>query len=281
MTERRRPPRRHRPRGRRRRDLRGRGDRQALRRHPRRQRRDDVDVERGSITALIGPNGAGKTTFFNLITGFYRPDRGHGPSSTASEISGSPPYVIARRGHGADLPDHEGAGADAGDRQHDARGARSARRAARQRDLPARPARAGARARSREEAIELLEVFNLTKLADSYAGHALGRPAQAARARPGADDASRASCCSTSRWRESTRPSARGCSTTCSGCARRTGVTFLFVEHDMEVVMNHSDRVDRDGGGPRDRRGRAATQVRGDQAVIDAYLGGQAQAGRQ
>ena len=30
-----------------------------------------------SITALIGPNGAGKTTFFNLLTGFDKPDAGH------------------------------------------------------------------------------------------------------------------------------------------------------------------------------------------------------------
>lgn len=32
----------------------------------------NLDVERGSITALIGPNGAGKTTVFNCLTGFYR-----------------------------------------------------------------------------------------------------------------------------------------------------------------------------------------------------------------
>jgi branched-chain amino acid transport system ATP-binding protein len=37
---------------------------------------DHVEVQRGSITALIGPNGAGKTTFFNLLTGFDRPDQG-------------------------------------------------------------------------------------------------------------------------------------------------------------------------------------------------------------
>ncbi len=33
-------------------------------------------VSRGSIFGLIGPNGAGKTTVFNLITGVYRPDSG-------------------------------------------------------------------------------------------------------------------------------------------------------------------------------------------------------------
>ncbi|MCQ3803456.1 MAG: ABC transporter ATP-binding protein [bacterium] len=37
---------------------------------------DHLEVQRGVITALIGPNGAGKTTFFNLLTGFDRPDTG-------------------------------------------------------------------------------------------------------------------------------------------------------------------------------------------------------------
>ncbi|MEN3952191.1 ATP-binding cassette domain-containing protein [Iodidimonas sp. SYSU 1G8] len=31
---------------------------------------------RGEITAIIGPNGAGKTTLFNCLTGFYRPSVG-------------------------------------------------------------------------------------------------------------------------------------------------------------------------------------------------------------
>ena len=38
---------------------------------------DHVEIQRGVITALIGPNGAGKTTFFNLLTGFDKPDDGH------------------------------------------------------------------------------------------------------------------------------------------------------------------------------------------------------------
>jgi len=39
---------------------------------------DDVSigVREGSIHAVIGPNGAGKTTFFNTLSGFYFPDSG-------------------------------------------------------------------------------------------------------------------------------------------------------------------------------------------------------------
>ena len=33
-------------------------------------------IEKGTITALVGPNGSGKTVTFNLITGFYRPTAG-------------------------------------------------------------------------------------------------------------------------------------------------------------------------------------------------------------
>ena len=38
---------------------------------------EHLEIQRGAITALIGPNGAGKTTFFNLLTGFDKPDHGH------------------------------------------------------------------------------------------------------------------------------------------------------------------------------------------------------------
>ena len=36
----------------------------------------DLDVERGCVTGLIGPNGAGKTTIFNAITGVHHGSRG-------------------------------------------------------------------------------------------------------------------------------------------------------------------------------------------------------------
>ncbi len=36
----------------------------------------DMDIEKGEIMALIGPNGSGKTSILNSISGFYRPQRG-------------------------------------------------------------------------------------------------------------------------------------------------------------------------------------------------------------
>src|SRR5579863_9547596 len=35
-----------------------------------------IAVSRGEIVSIIGPNGAGKTSLLNMISGFYRPDRG-------------------------------------------------------------------------------------------------------------------------------------------------------------------------------------------------------------
>lgn len=36
----------------------------------------EIHVEQGSIVGLIGPNGAGKTTLFNLLCNFLSPDQG-------------------------------------------------------------------------------------------------------------------------------------------------------------------------------------------------------------
>jgi ABC-type branched-subunit amino acid transport system ATPase component len=54
-------------------------------------------VDEGSITSLIGPNGAGKSTLFNVVSGFLRPDAGR-VLLAGRRIDGRPPYAIARAG---------------------------------------------------------------------------------------------------------------------------------------------------------------------------------------
>jgi ABC-type branched-subunit amino acid transport system ATPase component len=58
---------------------------------------EHFEIQRGKITALIGPNGAGKTTFFNLLTGFDKPDAGAWTFNGKS-LHGVPPYKVARLG---------------------------------------------------------------------------------------------------------------------------------------------------------------------------------------
>ena len=58
---------------------------------------DHLEIERGIVTALIGPNGAGKTTLFNLLTGFDRADRGSWEFDGHYVTSPSPDR-LARRG---------------------------------------------------------------------------------------------------------------------------------------------------------------------------------------
>jgi branched-chain amino acid transport system ATP-binding protein len=54
-------------------------------------------VEAGEILSIIGPNGAGKSTLFKLITAFLRPTRGR-IAFLGEEISHLPPHAVARRG---------------------------------------------------------------------------------------------------------------------------------------------------------------------------------------
>ena len=59
----------------------------------------DVSIEAGELVSLIGPNGSGKTTLFNCVTGYLAPDGGrvlfHG-----RDVTGVAAHRIARLGVG-------------------------------------------------------------------------------------------------------------------------------------------------------------------------------------
>ncbi|MBI5439701.1 MAG: ABC transporter ATP-binding protein [Deltaproteobacteria bacterium] len=54
-------------------------------------------VRQGTLHAVIGPNGAGKTSLFNVITGFYRPNAGD-VYLEGARLSGLAPHRVARAG---------------------------------------------------------------------------------------------------------------------------------------------------------------------------------------
>jgi len=60
---------------------------------------DEVDlaVEPGELVSLIGPNGSGKTTLFNCVTGYLAADGGR-VLFRGRDLSNAPPHRVARLG---------------------------------------------------------------------------------------------------------------------------------------------------------------------------------------
>jgi neutral amino acid transport system ATP-binding protein len=229
-----------------------------------------LDVRRESITALIGPNGAGKTTLFNVITGFLRADAGR-IAYDGRSIFRTPAHAIARRGMVRTFQITKALAAmPVIDNMMLAAPRQPGERLA---NLLVRPRAARAREREvRERALERLDVFGLADQADEYAGTLSGGQrkllefARALMAEPRLLllDEPMAGINPTlgARLLEHVRE-----------LRERERVTFLFIEHDLDVVMRHSDRVIVMAQGQVIADGSPA-QVRTDRRVLDAYLGG-------
>lgn len=232
-----------------------------------------LSVERGAITALIGPNGAGKTTLFNLVTGFMRADRGE-VRFDGRPVSRCSPHTIARLGM---MRTFQITKALAAMTVLD-----NVMLAARNQPgeqllgLVGRPLGWRAReAENRERALAILERFHLRGHANEYAGTLSGGQrkllelARLLMADP--------LLVLLDEPLEGVNPVlGRQILAHMHELRRQRGMTFFFIEHDMEAVMNNADVVIVMAQGRVIATGPPA-DVRRNQAVIDAYLGAHAE----
>ena len=228
---------------------------------------DHLEIERGTITAIIGPNGAGKTTLFNLLTGFDRPDRGSWRLD-GRLLGGLPPHRIARLGMVRTFQLTKSLSrltvlenmAVAAQTQ---RGERLERALLRWLWQPEE-------ARVAERAQALLERFGLAHMADEQAGTLSGgqrkllEMARALMADPTLVMLDEPTAGVNPALTESLLEHIRE--------LNAEGVTIVFVEHNMDVVMDISDWV------VVMAQGRILTEgppqeVVANEEVIDAYLG--------
>ncbi len=56
-----------------------------------------LDVEEKKVKILIGPNGSGKTTLINVVSGFYKPESGK-VAYSGKDITGLAPYKVYSMG---------------------------------------------------------------------------------------------------------------------------------------------------------------------------------------
>ena len=228
---------------------------------------DHLEVQRGAITALIGPNGAGKTTLFNTLTGFEAPNSGRW-TFDGRTVTGLPPHRLAQRGmvrtfqltkalRKMSVLDNMKLGAvhQRGERFLNAL-------------IPFRwrDQETAVEARARE----LLARFNLDHMRAEYGGALSGgqrkllEMARALMASPAMVMLDEPMAGVNPALVESLLDHIRS--------LRDEGMTVLFVEHDMDVVMGISDWVVCMASGTIIAEGPPAA-VGSNPAVIDAYLG--------
>ena len=228
-------------------------------------------VEEGTITGLIGPNGAGKTTLFHIITGFYRPDRGR-VTFRGEDITGQPPWVVFHKGIARtfQIP-----------KEHRLM-------TVLENLMLVPPGQLGERlwnpwfrpwavrrqeGELRDKALRILEFVDLVHLKDEYAGTLSGgqkkllelarvlmaEPKLVLLDEPGAGVNPTLMNKLAARIRE---------------LAKNFGVTVFLIEHDMDLVMNLCDPVIVMSEGRKLAEG-TPEEIRQNQQVLDAYLGGQ------
>ena len=233
--------------------------------------RCSLSVAEHSITGLIGPNGAGKTTLFNIITGFLKPTSGR-IYFQGDRIDGLAPHRIFHKGLVRTfqiprelksmsvvenlmlVPSNQSG-------EHIWNPLLFNRRVARQEEAIF------------EKAVQVLDFVDLLHLRDEYAGNLSGGqkkllelartlmcdPKMILLDEPGAGV---------------NRTLMRKLVEDIDRLRQELGITFFVIEHDMDLVTRLCDRVIVMSEGAKLAEG-TADEVRRDERVLEAYLGGQ------
>jgi len=233
-----------------------------------------LQVAPGEIVALIGPNGAGKTTLFNCVTGVYRPTAGtirvQRPGQGGVRVDGLAPHRVTALGLARTFQNIRlFAGMTALENVMLGRHCRSST------GLLGAILRGPAARREEQEIVAssyaVLERVGLAPLANELAAnlpYGAQRRLELARAL-------------------ATEPALLLLDEPAAGMnpqetaeldelivdiRNRSGVAILLIEHDMQLVMNISERICVMEHGRLIASGSPA-QVRGNPLVIEAYLG--------
>jgi branched-chain amino acid transport system ATP-binding protein len=222
-----------------------------------------------TITGLIGPNGAGKTTLFNTVAGMHRPDAGT-ITFLGRPIGGAPPHRIFREGlvRTFQIP-RPFAGMTVLENTMLVPGRQSGERF--WNNWIARARVRDEERRCRERAREVLEFVGLARLAGEFARNLSGgqqkllelarvlmaEPRLILLDEPGAGVNPTLLSTIMDKLRE----------------LHARGITLLVIEHNMDLIMTLCDPVLVMSQGRLLLEGSPA-QVRRDERVLEAYLGG-------
>jgi branched-chain amino acid transport system ATP-binding protein len=230
-----------------------------------------ISVAKGTITGLIGPNGAGKTTLFSLISGFHEPDSGR-VIFDGQDITGLPSHRIFHYGlcRTFQIP-----------REHKTMTVLenlmlvpAGQLGERLWNPLLRPQAVRAQERKiRDKAREVLDFVKLDHLSDEFAGSLSGGQKKLLElARTLMADPKLVLL---------DEPAAGVNPTLMASIRERIvelnrdrGITFLLIEHDMQLVMGLCNPVIVMNQGAKLAEGEPAV-VRSNPLVLEAYLGGQ------